>query len=489
MTEDEPVSTESAIVRLRKGVNLRFPDVAFLGFVFWFGWNLIAFSGTVWCSERDSSFFISYFYIAHLVASVATNLFFASLRFQKYVMARWFLPIGVLIAFAGSTLMVLTGNGYLESTALLVVGSAAAGIGTSFVIVRSATVFGTVSPVKSLPQFCLCAIAAIGVYYFVEAYGARLGAVMFALLPVVSAIPLTLKEYSAEAEAMIASTSKLSGQFFLLIATVFVLSLSQGFSNRHYLSTYPASQSVQCMHYVMLLLFAFSVAIIVFKVINPFEQAIGRIGYPVIICLIIAQIVVVIVGSGHIISAVVIDFAGYALDLLAWSTCAYLAFQMRGNCIRLMCYATAALSLGLAIGSLLSLVVLSLSISATGFVVVNLVLAFASLVMTVLFFPEHKLKEMLAPIEKEMDEKYRDAMPKRARFMEACEAVAREGGLSSREEEVLKLLARGKSAKEIGEQLFISVNTVRAHTRNIHKKLEVSSTRELIALVDANRKP
>ncbi len=43
--------------------------------------------------------------------------------------------------------------------------------------------------------------------------------------------------------------------------------------------------------------------------------------------------------------------------------------------------------------------------------------------------------------------------------------------LTEREKEVLQLLAQGQSNKAIAEKLFISVSTVKVHTRNIYRKL------------------
>ena len=45
--------------------------------------------------------------------------------------------------------------------------------------------------------------------------------------------------------------------------------------------------------------------------------------------------------------------------------------------------------------------------------------------------------------------------------------------LTERETEVLKLIAQEYSTKEIGSQLFISVNTVETHRKNLIKKLNV----------------
>jgi two-component system NarL family response regulator len=53
--------------------------------------------------------------------------------------------------------------------------------------------------------------------------------------------------------------------------------------------------------------------------------------------------------------------------------------------------------------------------------------------------------------------------------------------LTGRELDVLTLLARGKSNKEIGSNLYISETTVKAHLRSIFSKLNVLSRTEAIA--------
>lgn len=48
-------------------------------------------------------------------------------------------------------------------------------------------------------------------------------------------------------------------------------------------------------------------------------------------------------------------------------------------------------------------------------------------------------------------------------------------GLSDREKEVVVYVVKGLSNKEIAEKLFISVNTVMTHRRNISRKLQIHS--------------
>ncbi|HEU5290784.1 MAG TPA: response regulator transcription factor [Cyclobacteriaceae bacterium] len=53
--------------------------------------------------------------------------------------------------------------------------------------------------------------------------------------------------------------------------------------------------------------------------------------------------------------------------------------------------------------------------------------------------------------------------------------------LSDREVEVLRLISKGKTSKEIGIELNISPLTIKAHRRNMIKKLQVNNSTELIS--------
>lgn len=59
---------------------------------------------------------------------------------------------------------------------------------------------------------------------------------------------------------------------------------------------------------------------------------------------------------------------------------------------------------------------------------------------------------------------------------EGCHAVP----LTIREVEIVKLVAEGKTAKEISEEINISTHTIYTHRKNIMKKLKMSSTSELV---------
>jgi len=53
--------------------------------------------------------------------------------------------------------------------------------------------------------------------------------------------------------------------------------------------------------------------------------------------------------------------------------------------------------------------------------------------------------------------------------------------LSAREMDVLKLLVNGYSYKMVAAELFISIDTVRSHIKNVYEKLQVNSKSEAVA--------
>lgn len=72
------------------------------------------------------------------------------------------------------------------------------------------------------------------------------------------------------------------------------------------------------------------------------------------------------------------------------------------------------------------------------------------------------------------------AQPRPASFVRNEAAIA-SLGISSRECEVLELLARGSAYKVIARQLGISPNTVKTHLARLFEKLEATNRTEAIA--------
>ncbi len=61
--------------------------------------------------------------------------------------------------------------------------------------------------------------------------------------------------------------------------------------------------------------------------------------------------------------------------------------------------------------------------------------------------------------------------------------IAGEHPLTPRELEIALLMARGKTTKDIADELFISANTVDTHKKNTYSKLDVKNVAELIIVL------
>ena len=59
--------------------------------------------------------------------------------------------------------------------------------------------------------------------------------------------------------------------------------------------------------------------------------------------------------------------------------------------------------------------------------------------------------------------------------------------LSPREREVLALVARGHTNKQIGEALFISANTVKGHVISLLNKLGADNRTQLVMIANQRR--
>lgn len=66
-------------------------------------------------------------------------------------------------------------------------------------------------------------------------------------------------------------------------------------------------------------------------------------------------------------------------------------------------------------------------------------------------------------------------------------ALAEWGALSSREREVMSLIAAGNSNTQIAQQLFVTESTVKKHTNSLYRKLKVTSRTQLLKLFYSER--
>ena len=88
-----------------------------------------------------------------------------------------------------------------------------------------------------------------------------------------------------------------------------------------------------------------------------------------------------------------------------------------------------------------------------------------------------------APMSSEIARRVVESFRRRAKARDEA------SNLSPREEQVLELLSKGYSNKEIAEQLDLSIDTVRSHLKHIYEKMHVRSRTEAVARYVAGTLP
>lgn len=90
-----------------------------------------------------------------------------------------------------------------------------------------------------------------------------------------------------------------------------------------------------------------------------------------------------------------------------------------------------------------------------------------------------------AKLEKRDHARSSDAPNYQDRLSKQAALVRQHYRLSARETEVMELIARGNTVARIAEQLVVSENTIRTHSKRIYAKLDIHKKQELVDLLEA----
>lgn len=170
-------------------------------------------------------------------------------------------------------------------------------------------------------------------------------------------------------------------------------------------------------------------------------------------------------------------FGIYCLDMFIMFAASDLAYRARKQVALVFGCAVVATRLGTLLGSWLGYSLLrsalwdsSARISAIAFFIVAVAL------IAGFVFTENDLRDLYRPGDAQEQTRVPD-------FDERCTLLAQEAGLTARELDVARLLARGNTIAHISEVLGIAPGTVKHHASNTYRKLGVYDRQGLIDLV------
>lgn len=170
---------------------------------------------------------------------------------------------------------------------------------------------------------------------------------------------------------------------------------------------------------------------------------------------------------------VAIGYAGF--DLLVWAVAARSANRNLGDAVRSIAIVIGAQQVGIALGVLgnMAIGVAGMDAEATGIALV--VANYLLLVVAYVLVRRYADKIMEAP-----EKPAPAAAPQAFDQQERVQAFASTYGLTSRETDVLQLLAEGRNVPYIAEKFVVSENTVKSHVRHIYEKCGFHNRQELL---------
>lgn len=261
-----------------------------------------------------------------------------------------------------------------------------------------------------------------------------------------------------------------------LFIYIFVFHLAYGFALR-----YEGADGGLRAHWLIVLVLATIVAYALFAKREPLADVLFDGAFALLVC----GLLVVLLDETALASVASVTLLSgssvfWVLMVLALGA---IAARNRSNVVTAIAWGYAAYYGGIAVGAQLGMGATGLPVELHLVAKAAVALALAGVVLYTLFsIRDFGFDKTIAAVEPEVEMptvevKYADAVALR------CDELAVCFGLTERETDVFRLLARGHNTLHIQEELAITKNTLKYHVRHIYEKAGVHSQQELIELL------
>jgi DNA-binding CsgD family transcriptional regulator len=366
----------------------------------------------------------------------------------------------------------------LVTTVLLTAGALIVGAGTACLYVEWGRLFGRLGARKTIIHGTIGTIGAgifIGIAFFLPN---KLAWIVIALLPPCCCGCIIRQRQSMSIVATKDTEQKLNVPWRFL-CTSFIQGTAFGIlqSVLHVAEGAPATTFISVAG---CLLGTVSLFLVVFFFRLDFNQLMYQIGF---VILALSSVFMATTGGLFVLSWL-LSATGYRfVDILMWALCAYLVKQRGLPTNWVFPVTTCALIAGQIFGALAgSFVQSTFEGTYGGLDALSVGMVFTILTGALLMSNRSNVQKGWGMIRPS------DGEEQGENLLAQC-ALATDGfELTPREKEVFALLAQGYNKLAVSEKLFLSVETIKTHTRNIYRKMDLHSQEGLIALVAAQVK-
>lgn len=484
------------------------PQIRYLGTVCWIGWVLLIYSGEYFVGVSDVH---GYDTLCYAVSTFAISVVFFLFGIGKergyaiiqnnhaIVAAAMLASTGTVIVFLGS----LAGE-YANIVAVL--GNIFTGCGTGCLAMKFVAQFSEETPKNIFILSGITLASALILYSAVLTFPQLVGIVITISLPIFAALVSSI-DYGLDLSARSQGDMALPHSFIRFTVAIFILALILSVTRGFYPNGLHVDEFNLSRGFVALALIAGCITISLIAAVVPRGFQYGKLGYLAIVFTVLVFTLVSLTGLGSFVTGVTFSVANGLLGMIAWALFASLSSTSGISPLRVFGLGFSAFMMGSTLGWPFGFFIDSLQLTGSLGIFSAVLLAVVLLVCFVLF-PHSNLSTLGNAIVVEDDEdlyhyaseyeyatvsmpakdvEEQDELPGdtvRPHWRIRIMRLAEEYELSSRETEVFILMAKGKNARTIADELCVSYNTARTHVRNIYTKLGIHSRPELDQLVE-----
>lgn len=494
-------SGRTAFSHCLEEVDRRWPNLKYLSLSLYSAWILLTMTNNGATSVPvgiDPGLLSVRLYLSSGIALALCLI--GSAIFQKKAKAlvgnsAWVLSMGLLASVATCLLsMRLLPADPAMSQLLFYVCGIATGAGTAFVCLRIGWLYSA-PPEGEVPFFVIGKAMLIAdlLFFMIVSLPDGISGAMLGLLPVLAASAALLGRGtpgSRRDETDLVPVESLPKAFFAkLLASIAVFSFAVGVV-KGCSALMQSAQDVSDQS-IAVVFASFAIMGLVMLVacaalsVRNFE--VSKLYFPLMVCSCAAILLCAPFGGSLGAVQNIIINVGYNLFIVAvWALLSDLAERTTITSVRVFGLGRGASGLGTTIGWLISYGVVAAGLPAASFLapffLVATVVVFS---MVLLMLGQQTVSEALEKMYERASSSSTSSKSGAAPDLPStwdgfCEKLSRDRGLTAREEEVLRLLSRGRTNGYIALELNISQNTVKGHTRNVFAKLGVHSRQELI---------
>jgi DNA-binding CsgD family transcriptional regulator len=382
---------------------------------------------------------------------------------------------------AGAVLWIATAHFAINNLFCMVLCGVLTGTGSALMLMQWGRVFGsipaTVSSLESALGYLVAAVAylVMGLLPFLTV------AVVAALLPFCSSYALTKQRVITDRdEAVYPGLSLVRHDPFLpklLVGTLFIGCIAGVTGEIHTISEPMASSGGLVLQFF----FAAAFAPLLMLVIDFFSKRhdFGFSYRPTLVLMVFGVIMIPFSVQNAQMAGWLVLIGYHCFDLLIWTLLADLSYRFHVSSVLTFGLGRGVLYLANGLGTSLG-TFLRLRIGAEfDFITLSKV----SIVITLLLIITYSFilteKDLLSYKGVEKD-------GKPGAIMQSCNIIAASYSLSPREEDVMRLMVKGRSITRIQDELYMSKGTVNTHLHHIYQKLDIHTKQELLDLVEKN---